>query len=271
MDKTPTLELPPSGVTTITDDIRAIPTSPRPNESTSPVETGITKVLDMPPVSTRAMTTNTPVARAALVPIITEPTPEDLRRQPVYLAAKNKYYPAPVAYDDAGPFDNSTLYGQAPWFDMDAVLAGHIIPRYEYQDFLPGGIPLSAMATESWRRQYCCYDSDLRVGHGRTLAGVRTDFAKAAYAGLNRFLTFTPIPDHIRADLFLYRTQGEIEYVNSLHRVSSEMLEGWRGHLMVSNDAMMFTKPCLRAEFRYFRKNSAYWKVQVKIQNIYVF
>ena len=221
------------------------------------------ETVDLP--STPSSITNTAMApvstRANPEPEITEDNP---RRQTSFLASAGKTYPAPVAYDDCGPYDDPALYGAAPWFDKTAVLDGTIVPRYASNGFLPGGIPLSAMGTESWRRQFCCYDNDLRVGHGRTVAGVRVDFAKAAYAGLNRFLTFTPLPEDLRADAFLYRTQGEIEYVNNIDRISAALLEGWRGELMVSNRAMLFTKPCVKAEFRYFRKNSAYWKVQVR-------
>lgn len=49
------------------------------------------------------------------------------------------------------------------------------------------------------------------------LFGVRVDFAKATFAGLNRFLTFTSIPDNVRDDLLLYHTHGEIGHARTLY------------------------------------------------------
>lgn len=33
---------------------------------------------------------------------------------------------------------------------------------------------------------------------------------------------------------------------------------------MISNEAILLTKHCVHAEFRYFRKNSDYWKIHVR-------
>lgn len=66
---------------------------------------------------------------------------------------------------------------------MDAVKDWTIIPTYDHEWFLPGGVPLSSMDTESWRRQYSCYDDYLRIGNGSTVVGARLDFAKAALHG----------------------------------------------------------------------------------------
>lgn len=45
------------------------------------------------------------------------------------------------------------------------------------------------------------------------------------------------------------------------------MLQAWKGQLMVENMSVIFTKPSIKVEFRYFRKNPAYWKVQVSTTN----
>lgn len=82
--------------------------------------------------------------------------------------------------------------------------------------------------------------------------------------GLNCFLSFTPLPNNIRADMFLYRTHREIYYLNNIDCVTAEIPEGWRGQLMVSDEAILFTKPSINAEFRYLRNDSSYWSAQVR-------
>lgn len=42
-----------------------------------------------------------------------------------------------------------------------------------------------------------------------------------------------------------------------------DVLEGWYGKPMVFNEAMLFNKPCIKAELSYFRNNNTYWTVQV--------
>lgn len=54
---------------------------------------------------------------------------------------------------------------------------------------------------------------------------------------------------NVHADLLLY-SKEEIEYVLNLDHVTAEMLEGWIGTLMVSNEPTLFTKPCVTAELQ---------------------
>lgn len=70
---------------------------------------------------------------------------------------------------------------------MDTVKDGKIIRCYTQDGFIPGGVKLKEMESESWGRQYCCYEDDLRIGHGRTTAGVSMDLTKAAHAGCTVF------------------------------------------------------------------------------------
>lgn len=77
---------------------------------------------------------------------------------------------------------------------MDNVIDGNNIARYAHEGFIPGGIPLTVMANNSWRRQYFFYHDALRIWNGPTAAGARTDFSKSEHADLKLFLTFAPIP-----------------------------------------------------------------------------
>ena len=150
----------------------------------------------------------------------------------VLLPGTNKVYPAPVQFDDLTPSGNYHLFGRAPWFDSAALDDGTIIQRYVYGGgYLPGGVPYSALRTEAWRRQFSCYDSDLKLGHNQTVASARELFAQRAYLGLARILTFQVIPDDFHVDMFLYRTFGEVPYVDRLEAVTNAQLSRWsRGH-----------------------------------------
>lgn len=53
----------------------------------------------------------------------------------------------------------------------------------------------------------------MRIGNGRTVAGARIDFATAENAGLNRFLTLTPIHTNPFDDMFIDRTKSKVKYV----------------------------------------------------------
>lgn len=67
------------------------------------------------------------------------------------------------------------------------MLDGTIIECYASNGFILDGIPFSAMGTESWSRQFFCYDNYLRFVHRRTVARVRVNLDKDDYAYLNRF------------------------------------------------------------------------------------
>lgn len=97
---------------------------------------------------------DTPAPKPIVYGTIKTPS-EDQKRQARFMAGKNNHYCPPVAIDDAGIFDDPDVFGQAPWFDMDGVKYGTIIPSFSHEGFLPACIPLSVMETESWRRQYC--------------------------------------------------------------------------------------------------------------------
>lgn len=71
------------------------------------------------------------------------------------------------------------MYGRASWFDRDEVLIEGLPEKFvEDENWLSGGIPLAATWTGCRENYLCCRDSDLIVGHGRTLRGMRADFAR---------------------------------------------------------------------------------------------
>lgn len=81
------------------------------------------------------------------------------------------------------------------------------------------------------------------------------DFIKVFHASLNRLLMFTPLPESIRADQFLYRTQGGIEYDLNIDKVKADILEGWRGRLGLQMGLCYSRNPPLRLSFGISARN----------------
>lgn len=53
----------------------------------------------------------------------------------------------------------------------------------------------------------------------------------------------------------------------NIYNVTANVLEGWRGKLMVLNEKI--TKPALKVEFCYCWNDSPYWKVQVRDESLF--
>ena len=170
------------------------------------------------------------------------------RNTSICLPGFTKVYPAPIAFDDSPPSNNYQLYSLAPWLDRAEIDSGTILQHYVSNDgFLPGFIPAAATRTETWHRQFSCYDEDLRLGPSESVESARRLFAQRAYRGIHRILTYTPIPVTFQVDNFLYRTIGEVDYVELLEEVTDAQPAHWRQSLfnapdgvVVSNDAMIF-------------------------------
>lgn len=172
-----------------------------------------------------------------------------------------KVFPAPDSYDGIDIGDDAELYGQAPWFDRDALSNNSLIlvERYAEDGWLPGGLPYAATGTWCWRNQFACRDVDLIVGHNRTLRGVRGGFARMAMNGFNRLSTWIAPAAELQSTMFLYRTFTEREYLTRIAAIPVATIEAWRNMTGVDRTAYVWPKPLLLAEFRYLRKDSLYW------------
>lgn len=122
------------------------------------------------------------------------------------------------------------------------------------------------METQTWRMQFCCRDDDLRLRGRSNVADARKQFARQVYKGINRLLTFQEVPGNYRVDAILYRTFGEVPYVERLEAVTANQLARWRQRIInsptgviVTNRAIMFDRAQIVAEFRYLRKTGEYW------------
>lgn len=177
-----------------------------------------------------------------------------------------KTYPAPSAFDDIDPLDNLDLLTEAPWLEYDALADEDLVNRYAIEGWLPGGLPLGCVRSRAWRER-CCYTiTSLLATSSRTELGVRRDFARSVYAGMYRLRTHIPVDPVLNLDMYIYRTQGEVDYARFLTEITPGSMAQWRGKLAVSQRALLFTKPQLRCEFRYLRKNTPYWRQYVRFE-----
>ena len=185
------------------------------------------------------------------------------RDVPVVCRELGKTFPAPSRYDHEDWMSSFELIAQAPWFDRSALDRGDVIRHYVADGWLPGGVPFEATETWAWMNQFACYDEDLFVGYNRTLEGVRYDFATQAMNGFDRIQTYTRC-DPASSGMFLVRTRGESDYFDRLVAIPDARIESWRGREIVSNDAWVWPRAQLCAEFRFIRKRGAYWRTFVK-------
>ena len=192
------------------------------------------------------------------------PAPID-RNQAVSFQSLRRSFPAPVEFDDIHIDDRANrvavLCGRAPWFDYPAVMSPDraAMAAYAQDGFLPGQVPLTALASWSWRHHFCVRDADLRDGSGRTLGGRREDWARAANGGICRLFITPAIPVGLNMDLFMYRTAGEEGYVAALAALPADLVESWRGVTRVDQRAICYGRARLRVEFRFLQKDGHYW------------
>ena len=79
------------------------------------------------------------------------------------------------------------LLAWAPWFNSAALEHEDVVSQYAVDGWLPGGVSLAVTETWAWRRKFACYDAYLYICNGRTLEGVRAEFAESATAGNEYF------------------------------------------------------------------------------------
>lgn len=186
------------------------------------------------------------------------------RDTPVVVPSINRSFPAPSEYDslDTQHSDPTTMktLGLSPWFDKAAVKAdGDHFSRYcDENGFLPGQIHVDCLSSWCWQRIFCAHNTELSVPNNRLPTSIREDFVEACYNGLNRLFRVDPIPENISVDMFVYRTRGEIPYVENLLNIPDATIEGWRDMVGVRQAAICIPKPLLRVEFRYLTRRSKF-------------
>lgn len=180
------------------------------------------------------------------------------RSRPISLPGTAEVYPATVEFNDMSLVPDRDLFGRDLWFDLNAVKQGGIIQRYVYSDgVLPGYTSFSAMKTQTWSMRFCCRNDDLRFQWQASLIDARKAFARQAYNSINCLLLFREVPNKYHVDAILYRTFGEVPYVEYLEVVTAIQPNHCRQHILnsspgviVVNQAIVFGRAQIFAEFR---------------------
>lgn len=90
---------------------------------------------------------------------------------------------------------------------------------------------------------------------GETIAKAQAAMARIAYQRQHRVASDEPIPLEYQFDIGTFRTRGEMSYGREL---ASLDVTPWHGQMRPYDTALCWTRPILRAEFRYLRKSSRY-------------
>ena len=229
-----------------------------------------TATTSQPPFSPPAPSPVSPPISPDVSPAMSGHADDEVDRTArVTVESLNKSFRAPQEFDDLDiqSNDRSTLkvVGLAPWFHKPAVQAAdnHLEYYTDPSGYLPDQIHLGCTQAWTWQRVFCARDNDLYVSSDRLPSSIREDFNWLCYVGLRRLFCIEPIPSSVGVDLFVYRTRGEIPYVQALVSIPLATIEGWRGVTGVRQAAICFAKPLLRIEFRFLSKRSEYWLEQV--------
>ena len=166
-------------------------------------------------------------------------------------------YPSLMELHDNSMRDYPLLYATAPWFsalkvrDVDNIECNFA----DGAGMLPGPLPLRAISSYDWRARIATPPSILRLSSSRGRQGLSLRFMEAVLNRLNLFLSDALIPASFGCDTWKFRTDGERDYLDNLLTWSrgDPVVEAdclWHGRLMVTNDALSWTRPILLLNFR---------------------
>ena len=91
----------------------------------------------------------------------------------------------------------------------------------------------------AWLELFCCNYGDLRPKIDKKNEDLQYDFVRSAIAGLDRLGTFRSLPPVLGMYLFVYRTYGEIGYVERVNGIPFTVLENWRERFDVDDAAYL--------------------------------
>ena len=166
------------------------------------------------------------------------------------------------------------LFAAAPWF-CDLGLRDAVGIANNFADgagMLPGHLPLVAIRTYDWRARIAVPPSILRGSSPLGRASLSLCFMESVLDRLDIPLTDTLIPSSFGCDTWVFRTEGEREYLNSLLSWTrgDPVLEAdrlWRNQLTATNDAMSWTSAILPPNFRRMKRSSIpFFKYTVRFE-----
>lgn len=182
------------------------------------------------------------------VPSVGTGDDDAVRSERVVIAGR--HFPASAAYDEINIFSSDEVVknamANAPWFDnlflKDAVNAvddrirnrtsaagvveegaDFLSPYLNVHDCLPGDFPRDVLGTWVRRQMFCARHSDLRRETGLSVTQTREAYVPCALRGLSRFLTRDSMEEGV-SDLFVYRTRGEMSYVEALDGIEADQI-----------------------------------------------
>ena len=178
----------------------------------------------------------------------------------VYSVRAERTFPAPRTYEFVGDvYENSDRFVGAPWFDVLAFRDGPVISCYVRYGYLPDGIPVIALTYGHWNA-FCVFnDQDLRQPSDRQLVTARRRMMRALYWQLYRFEDNRLLDARPLLDVWYDRHRNEYQYALRLSAISDGQLAAWSGNFGVDQHALCYTRPLLRREFRFTRKESEFW------------
>ncbi len=174
-----------------------------------------------------------------------------------------RYCVPPCTYDeiDVNAIDKQTKYAMAhaPWFEKDviSVLSQRdedaangsgpgadgtdlLAPYLNARGLLPGELPRGVLRKWWWCRAFCAADRDLSKEGNAPLHVLREEFAMLALKGLRRLLTRDLMEEEV-SDLFVYRTRGEMAYVESLEALEDQLVTSWADASHADGRALLFS------------------------------
>ena len=163
-------------------------------------------------------------------------------------------------FDDADFRLDTDVYWRAPWFWPAAINDLSLIEQYASSGVLPGNLPVDVVKSPNWKRRCVVPTSDLINRNQVPQNILRSRFAKLCYQRFFRNPGRSPVPSSLDLDVHWFRTESEVEYGYHLAELD---IGQWLGQYRPCLAALCFTRPILRAEFRYVRKYEVapdYWE-----------
>ncbi|CAN8073751.1 unnamed protein product, partial [Agarophyton chilense] len=150
------------------------------------------------------------------------------------------------------PLTDPVIYSRAPWFHSTAVRDDELIDSYVEDGLLPGGLPVEVVRSPNWRARVAIEPQYLYRSRGESLDKARAAMAALAYQRLERSRFDHLVPPGYGFDVAYYRTYGEVSYGDNLAAFTEAEFRG--PGFPLREDMLQWSRPILRAEFRYLQR-----------------
>lgn len=166
--------------------------------------------------------------------------------------AREVNFPSPISLCDVDPFREPELFVNAPWLLPYHWRRTELIAEYIHAGQLPGRVPARALRFAEWDLRFVFPPSAILWQRGENATTARVELVRLLYKRLRRVPDAFPVPEAAGFDTWVYRSYGESLYCSGLSALD---VSGWRGIVDVHQDALLYDRPLLRADFRTHRKS----------------